>query len=570
MHSGFKRLKHDLLTDKEWERFRQIANSLTDNQLRFLCNAANRPETAVQENEELPHFTTKDECEALYLACKHSLPSWLQPEVEQTWRKLSSSSEGRSLFDTHLRRLRGMLSVDWNDNKPIEINYQQAFDYLISRHPGLEYAIEQTLEKVMLVNRSRDTGPRPFAFIGPPGTGKSSLIEDFAIVLNRPCVSIAMASMVCPEAMVGTPSHFDNSAFGCIMDACIHNRTTSLLLYIDEFDEAYRKIDHDSAKCGSTLVDLFEKATFADEFLGLTAHLNSPLIFVTINDPSVIPEKLLQRFFTIEILPYRRTSKKRILTEAIWPKYQKTYGFEATQLLNEAAEEIINRSRPEAGMRSVIMNVESLVARLARQSAMPDSVTREMVKGILPFPYREQSHVNAVGKAKMLGVSASGCGLSSDVVVILENDDRSVVNIMGLPQGSARESVDTALLVARRTTNNMGDTRSISIQVGSATPKDGPSAGVTIAAAIASAYLKKPLRADVALTGELWIDGHITAIGGVHAKVLAAEEAHCTALILPEENLHEVPTDTSLQIIPVRTIKQVYDFLDLNPILKEV
>ena len=170
----------------------------------------------------------------------------------------------------------------------------------------------------------------------------------------------------------------------------------------------------------------------------------------------------------------------------------------------------------------------------------------------------------------MLGVSASGCGLSSDVVVILENDDRSVVNIMGLPQGSARESVDTALLVARRTTDNMGDTRSISIQVGSATPKDGPSAGVTIAAAIASAYLTKPLRADVALTGELWIDGHITAIGGVHAKVLAAEEAHCTALILPEENLHEVPTDTSLQIIPVRTIKQVYDFLDLNPILKEV
>lgn len=561
--SGFFRLKHTLLTPEEWDKFFAISKTLTDEQLRFL-----RDEVVARESFEhtktaaQPVFDSQLEISALLSASKHALPDWLLPYVERSWAHVCASTPKDTENKVELKALRHLLSIDWSNVPPLTFDYQAVASDLCTRFPGLEHTIYTILDHLLLHARAPESHMQPICLVGPPGTGKSSLIRALAECLKQPFEEIQMSCCDTLAGFVGSSKIYENASVGRFLSRVLHAKTPSFVLLLDEFDELFRRSkSSDGEKIALSLLQVLEEGVFMDEFFDIPFHLNT-IFFLTVNDPSAIPEKVLQRFFIIEHDAYTKKQKVSIV-HRLWNNIQMQYAF-PTMMTDEAANEIVNRSKPAAGARYVRASCMTLAAKLALCDTLPDVLTADTVRAYVPNQSMLPNISNGIGKATIVGVSPDGVASCSTLIAICEDEESDGLSITGSVQDGTRESLETALRVSKWHTKRSGPLN-LALQLGNlCSKKDGPSAGLAAVAALISLFLKVCIPAGYAFSGEVWLDGSIHAVGSLKAKAIGAEAAGCTHFFVPAENLASVSSeldDLNIKIIPVNNIDQFASLL---------
>lgn len=469
-----------------------------------------------------------------------------------------------------------MLSVPWKKRNRIRFDLVEAEEMLDEDHYGLEKVKERILEYLAVQQRVKNIKGPILCLVGPPGVGKTSLGQSIANATGRTFIRIALGGVRDEAEIRGHRRTYIGSMPGKIIQKLCKSKVKNPLIMLDEVDKMAMDFRGDPAAALLEVLDPEQNHTFNDHYLEVNYDLSEVMFIATANSLE-IPAPLLDRMEVIRLAGYTEDEKVNIAINYLVPKQIELNGLDDDEIsISEGAiREIIRHYTREAGVR----NLERDIA----------NICRKVVKFILTHDHKRRVVVNRSSIEKYLGVKKYRTSL-------LETQDQ-VGQVTGLAWTSVggefltietsvmpgkgkilhtgqlgevmTESIHAAMTVVRSSSqlydlkDDYFDTHDFHIHVPEgATPKDGPSAGIGMCTALVSAITQIPVRADVAMTGEITLHGHVLPIGGLKEKLLAAHRGGIKHVILPEENekdLVEIPDNIlrKLKIHPVKNIEQV-------------
>lgn len=474
-----------------------------------------------------------------------------------------------------------LISVPWKTKSRDNLDLDNAEKTLNEDHYGLEKIKDRILEHIAVRKLAKDKMKSPIlCFVGPPGVGKTSLGQSIASALGRKFIRISLGGIRDEAEIRGHRRTYIGAMPGRIIQAMKRAGTINPVFMLDEIDKLTEDYRGDPAAALLEVLDPEQNHEFSDHYLEVPYDLSNVLFIATANELYPLPEALEDRLEIIEFRGYTEEEKLEIARRYLIPKQLKAHGIEKQGIIfqNDAITRIIRQYTMEAGVRNLereIANVCRKITRLiATKKHHPKRITPNLVAKYLGSPYILESRVNRedlVGLVTGLVWTSAGGDIQLIEVSLLPG--KGNLMLTGQLGDVLQESAQTALSYVRSRANEFDiphdDFENYDIHIHmpeGSVPKDGPSAGITLAIALISAFTERVVHSEFAMTGEVTLRGHVLAIGGVKEKVLAARRNRIANVILPKANdkdLTDIPRQAlkDLNIIFVQHMDEIIDLV---------
>ncbi len=487
--------------------------------------------------------------------------------------KMQGSNQEATVIRTYLDTC---LDLPWNTFTEDDLDIAKAQQILDHDHYGLKKVKDRILEMLAVRKLAPDVKAQIICLVGPPGVGKTSIARSIAACLHRKYVRLSLGGVRDEAEIRGHRRTYIGAMPGKIISAMITAKSQNPLILLDEIDKLAGDFRGDPAAALLEALDPEQNNTFKDHFLDIPYDLSHVLFITTANDLGGIPGPLRDRMDIIELPSYTRVEKYNIARRHLLPKQLELCGLTGKVTLSQGAlYGLIDGYTREAGVRSLERTITSVLRKCARKIAAGEvesvSVTSSMLEDLLgPRMVKPEflNRDNAVGIANGLAwTSVGGETLPIEVQVI--EDGSGKITVTGSLGDVMKESAQLAITYARVHASEYGiDTEKLKkcdLHIHApegAIPKDGPSAGVTLTTALISCLSGRPVRGDVAMTGEITLHGNVLPIGGLREKSMAAYREGMKLVLIPKDNesdLYEVDQEVKdhIQFMPVSTLEQV-------------
>jgi ATP-dependent Lon protease len=515
------------------------------------------------------------------------LPDEARERARREIKKLMQMSPSSAEYTVVRNYVDWILDLPWNRLKETSIDIKAARDILDGDHYGLDKPKERILEYLAVQKLTSGLKGPILCFVGPPGVGKTSLAKSVARATGRECVRISLGGVRDEAEIRGHRRTYVGAMPGKILTALKRAKYNNPLFCLDEVDKMSTDFRGDPAAALLEVLDPEQNATFNDHYLDLDYDLSKVFFITTANSLQSIPIALQDRMEIIQLNSYLEVEKRRIAVDFLLPRQLETHGLRPhnLRLSENALLDIIRSYTREAGVRSLERELASLcrkiAIRLVENGDMESqvNVTRHSLAsllGVKRYRYGEREREPQTGVCTGLAYNERGGALLMVETAIMPGTGKVVTT--GQLGEVMTESAQAAVSYIR-SRSDLFDLRAdfhkdVDIHVHvpeGATPKDGPSAGITMATSIVSALLGIPVRNEVAMTGEVTLRGRVLPIGGLREKLLAASRGGMTTVIMPRDNekdLKEVP-DEILKALEIVFVEHVDEVLPLALAVKE-
>ena len=469
-----------------------------------------------------------------------------------------------------------LLSLPWDKASRDNKNLKKANKILEEDHYGLEKVKERIME-FLAVRTLTKKGESPILCLaGPPGTGKTSIARSVARALDKEYVRISLGGVRDEAEIRGHRRTYIGAMPGRIANGLIQAGVKNPLVLLDEIDKVSSDYKGDTSSALLEVLDAEQNKKFRDHYVEIPLDLSEVLFIATANDLQTIPRPLLDRMEIIEVSSYTENEKSHIAMEHLIPKQVEKHGLKKEQLCIEegALHEIITGYTKEAGVRSLERKIGEICRKTARKilEEKEETVTvnkenLEEFLGRARYTYQKKNETDEIGIVRGLAwTSVGGDTLQIEVNLMPGKGDFLLTGQLGdVMKESAQTGISYIRSVAPKYHIDADFFKEHDIHIHipeGAVPKDGPSAGITMATAMLSAITEVPVRADVAMTGEITLRGRVLPIGGLKEKLLAAKSAGIEKVLIPFENQADVEEmekeiTEGLEIVPVKTMEEV-------------
>ncbi|GEN51890.1 endopeptidase La [Halobacillus faecis] len=491
------------------------------------------------------------------------------------YEKVPQSSAESSVIRNYIEWL---VALPWSNETEDNLDVNRAEKILDEDHYGLEKVKERVLE-YLAVQKLTETIKGPILCLaGPPGVGKTSLAKSIARSINRKFVRISLGGIRDEAEIRGHRRTYIGAMPGRIIQGMKRAETVNPVFLLDEIDKMASDFRGDPSSAMLEVLDPEQNGTFSDHFIEENYDLSKVMFVATANNISNIPGPLRDRMEIITIAGYTEVEKVHISKEHLLPKQVKENGLKKgqLQLRDDALLKLIRRYTREAGVRGLERELASLCRKAAKIIVSGEKqrvvVTEKQLEELLgrpKFRYGRAELEDQIGAATGLAyTTAGGDTLSIEVSIYPGKGNLTLTGKLG---DVMKESAQAAFSYIRSRANELNidpefvEKNDIHIHVPEgATPKDGPSAGITMATALVSALTGRPVRKEVGMTGEITLRGRVLPIGGLKEKSLSAHRAGLTKIIIPDQNekdLEDIPESIKegLTFVPVKHLDEVLE-----------
>jgi ATP-dependent Lon protease len=526
---------------------------------------------------------------------KAKMPKQVEEKAMEEFGKLKKTPP-LSPESTVLRGyLDWMVNVPWHKRTKDNLDIAHVKQILDEDHFGLDKPKERILEHIAVLNLVKEMKGQILCFVGPPGVGKTSLAKSIARALGRNLVRISLGGVRDEAEIRGHRRTYIGSMPGKIIQSMKRAGVINPVMLLDEVDKMSMDFRGDPSAAMLEVLDPEQNVAFNDHYLDIDYDLSHVMFITTANVRYAIPLPLQDRMEIIELPGYLQHDKREIARRHIIPKQLEEHGLTAKNIAikDEAIDKIITEYTREAGVRNLEREIATVCRKVAKDMVLArqknggkkrkaeqgkktdafivDATRVESYLGVPRFRNRPRSEQNRVGSVTGLAwTSVGGEILHVDVTVMNGHEKLTLTGQLGEVM---KESAQAALSYLRSNAQKLGlrgsfyKGKEIHIHLPEgAIPKDGPSAGITMAMAMYSAVSGKPARADVAMTGEITLRGEVLAIGGLNEKLLAAQRSGVTTVLIPQENVKDLPEIQSkvkegLTLVPISKIEEALPYV---------
>jgi ATP-dependent Lon protease len=525
---------------------------------------------------------------------KAKMPKQVEEKAMEEYGKLKKTPP-LSPESTVLRGyLDWMINVPWHKRTKDNLDIAHVKQILDEDHFGLDKPKERILEHIAVLNLVKEMKGQILCFVGPPGVGKTSLAKSIARALGRNLVRISLGGVRDEAEIRGHRRTYIGSMPGKIIQSMKRAAVINPVMLLDEVDKMSMDFRGDPSSALLEVLDPEQNVAFNDHYLDIDYDLSHVMFITTANVRYAIPLPLQDRMEIIELPGYLQHDKREIARRHIIPKQLEEHGLAKRniQIQDEAIDKIITEYTREAGVRNLEREIATVCRKVAKDLVLgkqkhggkkraaeekkghdfvvgPSKV--ESYLGVPRFRNRPRSEKNRVGSVTGLAwTSVGGEILHVDVTMMNGHEKLTLTGQLGEVM---KESAQAALSYLRSNAQKLGLPASfykgkeihVHLPEG-AIPKDGPSAGITMAMAMYSAVSNKPASADVAMTGEITLRGDVLAIGGLNEKLLAAQRSGVTTVLIPQENVKDLPeiqakVKEGLTLVPITKIEEALPYV---------
>lgn len=507
---------------------------------------------------------------------KSGIPDEYKKKLEKEIAHLATMPPMMAETTVARNYLEWIFSLPWKEESKDLLDLKKAAKLLDEDHYGLAKIKERILEYLAVRILAPEAKAPIICFVGPPGVGKTSFARSIARALDKKFARISLGGIHDEAEIRGHRRTYIGSMPGRFIEAIAHAKTKNPLLLLDEIDKVGSDFRGDPASALLEALDPEQNKAFHDNYIDIPFDLSKVFFVATANTVSTIPAALLDRMELIELSGYTEEEKVQIAKKYLIPRQRERNGLKTADLhfTDALLRKIIRSYTREAGVRELERTIGALCRKVGKKIVLADKTipplsarTLEEYLGSVKFLPLAEEHESQVGRVNGLAWTAAGGEVLDTEAITIKGKGNLILT--GQLGDVMKESAETAYTYIRSRAKELGlvenfyetlDTH-IHLPEG-AVPKDGPSAGITMATAMASAYTGRKVRGDTAMTGEITLTGEVLPIGGVKEKVLAASQFGIRQILLPEKNkrdMEEIPQSVrkKLEFIYVKNVDDV-------------
>lgn len=507
---------------------------------------------------------------------KSGIPDEYKKKLEKEIAHLATMPPMMAETTVARNYLEWIFSLPWKEESKDLLDLKKAAKLLDEDHYGLAKIKERILEYLAVCILAPEAKAPIICFVGPPGVGKTSFARSIARALDKKFARISLGGIHDEAEIRGHRRTYIGSMPGRFIEAIAHAKTKNPLLLLDEIDKVGSDFRGDPASALLEALDPEQNKAFHDNYIDIPFDLSKVFFVATANTVSTIPAALLDRMELIELSGYTEEEKVQIAKKYLIPRQRERNGLKTADLhfTDALLRKIIRSYTREAGVRELERTIGALCRKVGKKIVLADKTipplsarTLEEYLGPVKFLPLAEEHESQVGRVNGLAWTAAGGEVLDTEAITIKGKGNLILT--GQLGDVMKESAETAYTYIRSRAKELGlvenfyetlDTH-IHLPEG-AVPKDGPSAGITMATAMASAYTGRKVRGDTAMTGEITLTGEVLPIGGVKEKVLAASQFGIRQILLPEKNkrdMEEIPQSVrkKLEFIYVKNVDDV-------------
>ena len=545
------------LIDKEYQLL-ELKNKIADKvkgdidqqQKEYFLNQ--QLKTIQEELGQNPHGEALDKLEAR--AKSKDWPDKVGEAFAKELTKARRINPQIAEYSVTLNYLELMLDLPWNEVSEDNFNLKKVKEVLDQDHHGLEKIKDRIMEHLAVLKLKGDMKAPILCLVGPPGVGKTSLGKSIATALGREYVRMSLGGLHDESEIRGHRKTYIGAMPGRIIQSIKKAKTSNPVFILDEIDKLGRDFRGDPSSALLEVLDPEQNTTFHDNYLELEYDLSKVLFIATANSLQSIQPALLDRMEIIQLAGYSTEEKLEIAKKHLIPKQLANHGLQKKHVgLNKTTIElIIDHYTRESGVRSLDRTIGSVMRSIAKRVAMDESynpkLTKTDIEEILgPHKVNPDSYTKIKQPGVAVGLAWTSVGGDILFIEVSLSKGKGKLQLTGNLGDVMKESATTALSYIKAHAEQLGidtnlfDEVDIHIHVPQgAIPKDGPSAGITMLTAMTSAFLKKPVKPYLAMTGEITLRGKVLPVGGIKEKILAAKRSGIKEVVLCEENKRHI------------------------------
>ena len=558
------KIKQEINAKVKTEIDQQQREYYLNNQLRTI-----QEELGMDEDEDLEKLRVE--------AAKKDWPKYAMDAFQKEMAKLEKYNPTTPDYSIQYNYVKFMLELPWNDMSKDNLDLKHAQKVLDSDHFGLEKVKERIIEYLAVLKLRGDMKSPILCLYGPPGVGKTSLGKSIAKAVGRKYVRIALGGMHDEAEIRGHRKTYVGALPGRILNGINKAGTSNPVMVLDEIDKLSSDFKGDPSSALLEVLDPEQNGTFHDNYLDLDYDLSHVLFITTANDISTIQPALLDRMELINVTGYLAEEKMEIAKKFLVPKELKEHGIDKKELkIDKAAlTEIIDKYTHESGVRGLEKQIAKVARVTAKKIAMGDAfppvIKKEHLKEYLGLPsafHDKQDGNEGVGVVTGLAWTQMGGEILFVESSVSEGKGQLTMtgnlgNVMKESATIAYQYIKAHLQMAGITSKEF-DAKDIHVHVPEgATPKDGPSAGITLVSSMVSALRGQAIKKGIAMTGEMTLRGRVLPVGGIKEKILAAKRAGVTTIVISEDNRKDIEdiNEVYVQGLTFHYVKNIDDVI---------